>query len=225
MVDRHKIPINNTNAPVIRHLGRQPYAQTFDAMRSFTQNRLSHTGDEIWLVEHEPVFTLGLAADKAHIFHAQDIPIIQSDRGGQVTYHAEGQAIAYLLFNLRAPHHEKHFLRTFVSLIEQAVINMLARHHIDCERKAGAPGIYIKNAKDLRWNGAKIAALGLKVTQHGFTYHGIALNVDMDLTPFSWINPCGDAHLSVVDLKSLHLDISLDDAQNELADELIKVLC
>ncbi len=210
----------------IRHLGRVGYEPVFAAMREFTDTRTSATPDEIWVVEHDPVYTLGLAADIAHVLNPQDIPVVQTDRGGEVTYHGPGQAVIYLLMDLRrrSPE-EKMYVREFVHRIEQSVIDMLAAHNLMCERKMGAPGIYISqpDAKG-RWQGAKIAALGLKVRSNGCTYHGMALNVAMDLTPFSAINPCGYTGLEVVDMKTMGFDISLHEAQLALVKQLQKNL-
>ncbi|MGZ5819458.1 MAG: lipoyl(octanoyl) transferase LipB, partial [Burkholderiaceae bacterium] len=178
-----------SSSPVLRVLGRAEYAPTFDAMRAFTDARTADTPDEIWIVEHPPVFTLGLGADAAHVLDAHDIPVVQTDRGGEVTYHGPGQVVLYLLMDLRRRKADARlFAREFVNNIEQAVIDTLAAYNLTSERKPGAPGIYVS---DSAWQGAKIAALGLKIRANGCTYHGVSLNVAMDLTPFSWINPCG----------------------------------
>lgn len=203
----------------IRHLGRVAYEPTFTAMREFTEGRTPATPDEIWVVEHDPVFTLGLAADPSNVLNAQGIPVVQTDRGGEVTYHGPGQAVIYLLIDLRRRRpEEKMYVREFVRRIEQSVIDMLAEHNLTGERKEGAPGIYIAQT------GAKIAALGLKVRSNGCTYHGMALNVAMDLAPFAAINPCGYAGLDVVDLKTMGVDIALRDAQLMLVQQLQKNL-
>lgn len=196
--------------------GVEPYTQSFAAMRAFTDARDGQTTDQIWLVEHPPVFTLGLGADPAHVIDAHQIPVIQTDRGGEVTYHGPGQAIAYLLFDLRRD--GRRFLaREFVNRIEQAVIDTLATYNCVGERKLGAPGIYV-GAGAAR--GAKIAALGLKIRSNGCTYHGVSLNVAMDLQPFSWINPCGYAGLASIDLRSLGVNASLAEVQHQLAQAL-----
>lgn len=201
---------------VILQRGVESYQQSFDAMRAFTDTRDRYTPDQLWLVEHPPVFTLGLGADPAHVIDAHQIPVIQTDRGGEVTYHGPGQAVAYLLFDLRRA--DRRLLpRDFVHRIEQAVIDTLATYNCAGERKAGAPGIYIAHGAA---RGAKIAALGLKIRANGCTYHGVALNVAMDLQPFSWINPCGYAGLATVDLCSLGVDTPLAEVQNRLAHAL-----
>lgn len=148
-------------------------------MQHFTDTRTPDTTDEIWLLEHPPVFTLGLNGKPEHILDAGDIPVVQCDRGGQVTYHGPGQLIAYLLLDMRR--HELG-VKALVSMIEQAVINLLEEYKIHGQRREGAPGIYVEDAK--------IAALGLRIRK-GCSYHGLSLNVDMDLAPFSRINPCG----------------------------------
>ena len=201
--------------------GLEPYAVTYAAMREFTDARNSATPDTIWIVQHPPVFTLGLAADPSHILDAHHIPIVQSDRGGEVTYHAAGQAILYLLFDLRRKDKKNLLPREFVSAIEQAVIDTLAAYNLHTERHAGAPGIYVADGE---WKGAKIAALGLKIRGNGCTYHGVALNVAMDLTPFSWINPCGYAGLATVDMQTLGIPVPLHDVQQSLASSLIQHL-
>ena len=213
--------MNGKTLPVIKLLGRTAYEPVFDAMREFTDRRTPETPDEIWLLEHEPVFTLGLAADEKHVLNAHDIPLVQTDRGGEVTYHAPGQAIAYLLMDLRRERNGgKMLVREFVHQIEQAVIDTLAAFGIASERRSGAPGIYVIDNAHSNWHGAKIAALGLKVRTNGCTYHGVSLNVDMDLAPFSWINPCGYQDLSVVDMNTLGVDVALHDAQSMLARQL-----
>jgi lipoyl(octanoyl) transferase len=201
--------------------GLEPYAVTYAAMREFTDNRNSTTPDAIWIVQHPPVFTLGLAADPSHVLNAHHIPIEQSDRGGEVTYHAAGQAILYLLFDLRRKDKKNLLPREFVRAIEQAVIDTLAAYNLHTERHAGAPGIYLADGE---YQGAKIAALGLKIRGNGCTYHGVALNVAMDLTPFTWINPCGYAGLTTVDLRTLGIHLPLHDVQQSLASSLLQHL-
>ncbi|RLM48763.1 lipoyl(octanoyl) transferase, partial [Halorubrum sp. Atlit-28R] len=157
----------------------EPYDVTFSAMRAFTDARTAETPDECWIVEHPPVFTLGLGADPSHVLDAHSIPVIPTDRGGEVTYHGPGQAIVYLLIDLRRKRADGRLLaRELVQRIEQAVIDTLAAYNLQGRRKPGAPGIYVANGP---WQGAKIAALGLKVRGNGCTYHGVALNVAMDL--------------------------------------------
>ena len=200
--------------------GMEPYAQSFAAMRAFTDARTTDTPDQLWLVEHPPVYTLGLGADPAHVLDAHDIPVVQTDRGGEVTYHGPGQAVIYLLFDLRREG-RKLLPREFVQGIEQAVIDTLAAYNLTGERKAGAPGIYVA---DGAWRGAKIAALGLKIRGSGCTYHGVSLNVAMDLQPFSWINPCGYAGMATVDMRTLGVSATLDEVQQMLAHHLDKQL-
>ena len=212
---------------LVRELGRADYESTFAAMRAFTDARGADTQDELWIVEHPPVFTLGLGADRGHVLagdgvpsHA--IPIIQTDRGGEVTFHGPGQAVIYLLMDLRRNKPGgKLYARQFVQKIEQAIINVLAAYNLGGERVAGAPGIYIADGPR---KGAKIAALGLKVRGNGCTYHGMSLNVAMDLAPFSWINPCGYAGLQTVDMRSMGIDAPLADVQRRLAAELVTQL-
>ncbi|MBU3707649.1 MAG: lipoyl(octanoyl) transferase LipB [Burkholderiaceae bacterium] len=205
---------------LILRRGIEPYEQCFAAMRAFTDTRNSQTQDQLWLVEHPPVFTLGLGADPAHVINAHHIPVVQTDRGGEVTYHGPGQAIAYLLFDLRRDG-RRLLPRDFVYRIEQAVIDTLATYNCAGERKAGAPGIYIADGD---WRGAKVAALGLKIRANGCTYHGVSLNVAMDLQPFNWINPCGYAGLATIDLQTLGVRARLDEVQDQLARALEKNL-
>ncbi len=205
---------------LILRRGIEPYEQCFAAMRAFTDTRNSQTQDQLWLVEHPPVFTLGLGADPAHVIDAHHIPVVQTDRGGEVTYHGPGQAIAYLLFDLRRDG-RRLLPRDFVYRIEQAVIDTLATYNCEGERKAGAPGIYIADGD---WRGAKVAALGLKIRANGCTYHGVSLNVAMDLQPFNWINPCGYAGLATIDLQTLGVRARLDEVQDQLARALEKNL-
>lgn len=207
--------------PTIIQRGFEPYEASFAAMRAFTDARSADTPDEIWIVEHPPVFTLGLGADPSHVRDAHGIPVVQTDRGGEVTYHGPGQVVAYLLMNLRRNADARMFAREFVKKIEQAAIDTLAAYNLAGERKPGAPGIYMS---DGAWQGAKIAALGLKVRGNGCTYHGVSLNVAMDLAPFSWINPCGYEGLATVDMKTLGVAVSLQDAQLALAHNLTALL-
>ena len=210
------------SSPIIVHRGLEPYEATFAAMRAFTDARTADTRDECWIVEHPPVFTLGLAANPSHVLDAHAIPIIQSDRGGEVTYHGPGQAIIYLMIDLRRNKAGgRLFAREFVHRIEQAVIDVLAAYNLEGRRKPDAPGIYMANNP---WQGAKIAALGLKIRGNGCTYHGVALNVAMDLTPFSWINPCVYEGLTTIDMKTLGVDVTLQDAQSVLAHKLSALL-
>ena len=221
------MPLPSPAPALVRELGRADYDTTFAAMRAFTDARTADTQDELWIVEHPPVFTLGLGADRGHVLagpgvppHA--IPIIQTDRGGEVTFHGPGQAVIYLLMDLRRNKPGgKLYARQFVQKIEQAIINVLAAYNLGGERVAGAPGIYIADGPR---KGAKIAALGLKVRGNGCTYHGMSLNVAMDLAPFSWINPCGYAGLQTVDMRSMGIDAPLAEVQRRLAAELVTQL-
>jgi lipoyl(octanoyl) transferase len=207
---------------LIRNLGRADYEPVFAAMRAFTDARAADTADELWIVEHPPVFTLGLGADRSHVLAPHDIPVVQTDRGGEVTFHGPGQVVIYLLMDLRRNKPGgKLYARQFVAKIEQAVIDVLAAYNLGGERIAGAPGIYIADGPR---KGAKIAALGLKVRGNGCTYHGVSLNVAMDLTPFSWINPCGYSGLATVDMRTMGVDADLADVQQALARQLAQHL-
>lgn len=211
-------------AAIVRDLGRVEYEPTFTAMRAFTDARTPDTPDELWIVEHPPVFTLGLGADRGHLLAgpgipAHSIPIIQTDRGGEVTFHGPGQVVIYLLMDLRRNKPGgKLYARQFVTKIEQAIIDVLAAYNLAGERIAGAPGIYVAEGPR---KGAKIAALGLKVRGNGCTYHGMSLNVAMDLSPFSWINPCGYSGLETVDMRTMGVDAALADVQQALAHALV----
>jgi lipoyl(octanoyl) transferase len=174
----------------IRDLGIQEYSSVFKKMREFTTHRDSTIADEFWCVEHPAVFTMGANADAQHILKRSDIPIVQSDRGGQVTYHGPGQAIIYVLLDLKR---KSMGVKQLVQLIEQSVVDLLNDFGIDSQARAEAHGVYV--------NDAKIASLGLRV-HRGCSYHGLALNVDMDLSPFSMINPCGFPGLAVTQLKN-----------------------
>ena len=180
-----------THQVIVRELGRTEYGPVFRAMRDFTANRGEQTADELWFTEHEPVFTQGQAGKSWHVLAAGDIPVVQTDRGGQVTYHGPGQIVGYLLFDLRRMGLS---VRGLVSGIESAVIDVLAGYGIAAEARPDAPGVYV--------DGAKIAALGLRVRRH-CSYHGLSFNIDMDLEPFQRINPCGMSGLEVTQLKDL----------------------
>jgi lipoyl(octanoyl) transferase len=213
-------------------LGLQPYAPTEAAMRAHTAARGPDTEDELWLVEHEPVFTQGIAGRDAHVLAAGPIPVLRTDRGGQVTYHGPGQVVAYPLLDLRRL---GIHVKEYVFRIEQAVIDTLAACGVTGHRVRGAPGIYVRLADPFghavlapasaapehdRFQGlGKIAALGIKVSRH-CTYHGVALNVAMDLAPFSRIDPCGYAGLRTVDLRSLGVAITWQEAAAALAEAL-----
>lgn len=175
--------------------GQRGYAETLDAMRAFTAERAAQTPDEIWLLQHPPVYTLGLAGRDAHVLDAGEIPVVRTERGGQVTYHGPGQVVAYLLLDLRRL---GLGVRDLVARIEDATIALLAAEGVPAVRRAGAPGVYVADHHP-HAAGAKIASLGLKVSR-GCSYHGVALNVAMDLAPFSRIDPCGYPGLAVTDL-------------------------
>jgi lipoyl(octanoyl) transferase len=202
---------------VLRWRGSELYEARFEAMRAFTDARTVDTPDEIWLVEHPPVFTLGQAGDPAHLLADSAIPLVKVDRGGQITYHGPGQVVAYLLLYLRR---RKLMVREMVMRIEQAVIDTLAAYNLAGERKAGAPGIYVAPGPDAGLHaGAKIAALGLKI-RNGCSYHGVSLNVNMDLRPFLAINPCGYAGLETVDMATLGVAAGWDDVARTFAERL-----
>ena len=193
---------------VVRSLGRVEYEPTWRAMQAFTAQRTSDTPDEIWLLEHPPVYTQGQAGRAEHLIAATDIPVVPIDRGGQITFHGPGQVVAYVLVDLRR---RGYGIRELVARMEQAVIDVLAAHGAAAARLAGAPGVYV--------DGAKIAALGLRV-KHGCTYHGLAFNVDMDLTPFAAINPCGYAGMRVTQCRDLGVKLTLPQAEQALAQAL-----
>lgn len=174
---------------LVRHLGLQPYEPVSQAMHDFTDMRDDTTPDEIWLVEHMPVFTQGQAGKAEHLLMTGDIPVIQSDRGGQVTYHGPGQQVMYVLLNLKR---RKLGVRELVTLLEQTVVNTLAEYGIDAHPRADAPGVYIGEMK--------ICSLGLRIRK-GCSFHGLALNINMDLTPFQRINPCGYAGMEMTQMR------------------------
>ncbi|NJD24870.1 MAG: lipoyl(octanoyl) transferase LipB [Betaproteobacteria bacterium] len=199
-------------APVVKRLGRVDYEPTFQAMQAFTAARTAETADEVWIVEHPPVYTLGQAGKPEHILRDIGIPLVRIDRGGQVTYHGPGQVVIYLLLDLARL---KIKVRELVSAIEQAVIDLLAEHGITAERRAGAPGVYVGEAK--------VAALGLRI-RNGCSYHGVALNVDMDLSPFAAINPCGYAGLKVTQTRNLGIPLTVTEASERLTHHLLRQL-
>jgi lipoyl(octanoyl) transferase len=190
---------------IIRLLGRVPYVQAYEDMRRFTATRDASTPDELWLLEHPPVYTLGQAGRLEHLLRETAIPVARVDRGGQITFHGPGQLIAYALLDLRR---RGFTVRRLVATLEQAVIDLLADYRIAGERRPGAPGVYVA--------GAKIAALGLRV-RNGCSYHGLALNVAMDLAPFRDIDPCGYAGLQVTQLTALGAAASAADVADRLA--------
>ena len=196
--------IQADKATIIRRLGLAEYASTYQAMRRFTDSRGTKTPDELWVLEHPAVYTVGIAGRAEHFPRSGEVPVERVDRGGQITYHGPGQAIVYALIDLAR---SGLTVRGMVSLIEQAVMELLAAHSVGAERRNGAPGVYV--------DGAKIAALGLRV-RRGCCYHGVALNVDMDLAPFSAIDPCGYPGLAVTQTRAHGV---LADAQG-MGDEL-----
>ena len=220
----------------VRNLGRVDYVDTALSMQSFTASRTTDTPDELWLCEHNPVFTQGIAGKADHLLHPGDIQIVQTNRGGQVTYHGPGQLVAYPLIDLRRT---GYFVKEYVYRLEEAVIRTLMHFGVTGHRVAHAPGVYVRlddpgghsmlaqrpqkglgkdDAQDFDGLG-KIAALGIKVSQH-CTYHGVALNVNMDLEPYTRINPCGYAGLRTVDLSTMGVNIPIDEAARVLADQL-----
>ena len=180
-----------TRAPLLRRLGRVDYVPTWHAMQAFTAARTPDTPDELWLVEHPPVFTQGQAGRPEHVLADLGIPVVPIDRGGQVTYHGPGQVVVYVMLDLRR---RGYGVKGLVARLEQAVIDLLAELGVAADRRPGAPGVYVGEAK--------IAALGLRI-RNGCSYHGVSLNVDMDLTPFTAINPCGYAGLPVTQTRDL----------------------
>ena len=202
---------------IIRQLGRVDYQVTWDQMRAFTDARTPDTEDELWVCEHAPVFTQGVAGKPEHLLiNPLSIPVVKTDRGGQITYHGPGQAMVYVLFNLKRA---GYGVREMVLRIENAVIEVLAARNIKAYGKRDAPGVYVKRGMQE----AKIAALGLKV-RNGCTYHGVAFNVNMDLTPFSFINPCGFENLRVTHLHELDVSLTLEQASMRLAEALQRQL-
>ncbi|MDZ7654283.1 MAG: lipoyl(octanoyl) transferase LipB [Burkholderiaceae bacterium] len=210
--------------PVVRQLGRADYLATWEAMRTFTAQRDAHTPDELWVIEHPPVYTLGQAGKRDHLLAPGHIPVIATDRGGQVTYHGPGQVVIYPLIDLRRL---GIYVKELVFRIEQAVIQTLAAYGVDGRRVKGAPGVYVpwlaSTATGELAGMAKIAALGIKVTG-GCSYHGVALNVAMDLEPFARINPCGYAGLPTVDLATLGASVTWQQAADSLAERLAQHL-
>ena len=200
-------------ALVVKHPGLQPYEQIFQAMQQFTDTRDETTADQIWVVQHPPVFTQGLNGKPEHLIAMQDtIPLVQTDRGGQVTYHGPGQLIIYLMIDLKRA---KLSVRDLVHRMEQAIINLLNDYQLQGQAREDAPGVYV--------NQQKIASLGLKVRKHR-SYHGLALNVDMDLTPFEWINPCGLSGMQMTQISSLVEHCSYQDIEQQAIQHLRQIL-
>ncbi|ATG59712.1 octanoyltransferase [Pseudoalteromonas sp. 13-15] len=200
------------NTLIVRQLGRQRYMPIWQKMQDFTDTRDENTPDEIWLVEHESVFTQGQAGKDEHLLAPGDIEVIKVDRGGQVTYHGPGQQMMYVLFNLRRL---KIGVRELVTWLEECIIESLAEYNIEAYAKADAPGVYV--------NDSKIASLGLRV-RRGCSFHGLALNVNMDLSPFLRINPCGYAGMNMVQTKELEGPQNLQSAGEGLVKHMIKKL-
>lgn len=201
-----------SDALIIRDLGLVDYTSTWQRMQQFTDQRNDDTIDEIWLLEHPPVFTQGQAGKAEHLLFPGDIPVVQVDRGGQVTYHGPGQLVAYVLLNIKR---RNLGVRQLVNLIEQSIIATLAQNQVEAYAKADAPGVYVDEKK--------VASLGLRVRK-GCTFHGLALNVDMDLSPFSRINPCGYAGMQMVQSKDLGGPVSMQQAKQQLSAQLVKLL-
>ncbi|MEO9274864.1 lipoyl(octanoyl) transferase LipB [Marinomonas sp. 5E14-1] len=197
---------------ICRNLGVVEYSDIWDRMKNFTQTRTKDDADEIWLLEHPPLFTQGQAGKQEHLLAPGDIPVIQVDRGGQVTYHGPGQLVAYVLIDLKRL---GIGVRDLVNVLENSVIQVLAKNAIDAYPKPDAPGVYV--------DGQKIASLGLRV-RRGCSFHGLALNVDMDLTPFDRINPCGYQGLKMVDMKHLNSNVVLSNIKVQLANQLAELL-
>lgn len=200
------------NKLIVKKLGRQDYEPVWKAMHKFTDERTEEDVDQVWLVEHNPVFTQGQAGKAEHVLNAGDIPVIQSDRGGQVTYHGPGQLVAYFLINIRR---KKFGVRDLVTHIENLVINTLKAYNIDSTARPDAPGVYV--------DGKKICSLGLRI-RRGCSFHGLALNVDMDLSPFQRINPCGYQGMEMAQVSQLGGPSELENVEQQLIQELVELL-
>ena len=191
----------------IKHLGRQDYQDSWDSMRATISGKTQEDGDEVWLLEHPPVFTIGQAGPKDNLLESSSIPVVRSDRGGEITFHGPGQLVVYFIINLRrlgwGP-------KRLVKELEELINNLLKQYSIEADRKTGFPGIYVEEKK--------IASIGLKINR-GFSYHGISLNVDMDMSPFKQINPCGISSLQLIQMKDL-TDVSMDDVRNNFAEAI-----
>ena len=223
---------------MIKQLGRVPYLPTYQAMQDFTAARAPDTPDELWVCEHPPVFTQGLAGHEDHLLAPGDIPVVPTNRGGQVTFHGPGQVVAYPLIDLKRA---GYYVKEYVYRIEEAVIRTLDHFGVTGHRVSGAPGIYVRlddphshamlaqrpqkhASKDPNFAGlGKIAALGIKVSRH-CTYHGVALNVAMDLSPYQRINPCGYQGLQTVDLSTIGVSVSWQEAADVLSQKLVTYL-
>ena len=219
---------------LVKHLGLVPYPDAYQAMQDFSSKRTVDTADELWLCQHDPVFTQGLAGLASHVFNPGAIPVIPTNRGGQVTYHGPGQVMAYPLLNLQRA---GYFVKEYVYRLEESVIRTLAHFGVTGHRVANAPGIYVRLADPFAHTAltgpalphdpfkgmGKISALGIKVSRH-CSYHGLALNVKMDLEPFDRINPCGYAGLQSVDLFTIGVNTSWEEAADVLAHKLTALL-
>ena len=206
------LPASTLLSPKVKFFGIAEYEATWHAMKHFTTHRTTATRDEIWLLQHPPTYTLGQAGLPEHLLNARNIPVVKIDRGGQITYHGPGQIVVYLLLDLRR---WKINVRELVRLMEQAVIDILADYNITASGRIDAPGVYVGDAK--------IAALGLKI-KHGCCYHGLAFNIDMDLTPYDFINPCGYKGLRVTQLKDFGISATVEQIEQRLAQNLITLL-
>ncbi len=195
---------------IIKYLGRTDYRQTWDGMKQFTHGRDAKTQDELWITEHAPVFTQGLNGKPEHLLNPGDIPVIQIDRGGQVTYHGPGQLVLYCLVDIQRL---GLGIRSFITRIEKSIIELLDQYGIEALGRVNAPGVYVDEAK--------IAALGLRIRK-GCCYHGLSLNIDMDLRPFERINPCGYAGLAVTQIAQFGVNPSLEQVGRELAELLVR---
>jgi len=196
----------------IKHLGVRDYTETWQEMQAFTENRTEQTQDQLWMLEHDPVFTLGLAGKTEHLLNPGSIPVVQSDRGGQVTYHGPGQLIAYVMYDMNRA---GIGVRKLVELLQSAAIYLLKQHGAEAHTLPKAPGVYVDNKK--------IAAVGLRV-RHGRSFHGISLNVDMDLEPFSRINPCGYPDMRVTQITDLGIDTTLNQVSIQLSSAINNLL-
>jgi len=201
-----------TDQLIIRDLGRVDYVDTWQRMQQFTDSRDEQTPDELWLLEHDPVFTQGQAGKAEHLLFPGEIPVVQVDRGGQVTYHGPGQLVVYVLLNIKR---RNLGVRQLVNLIEQSIVDTLAIYQLNAYAKADAPGVYVDEKK--------VASLGLRIRK-GCSFHGLALNVDMDLSPFQRINPCGYAGMQMIQTKDIGGPASIADAKQQLTHQLLQLL-
>jgi lipoyl(octanoyl) transferase len=205
-------PLALTDQLIIRDLGRVDYVDTWQRMQHFTDSRDEQTPDELWLLEHDPVFTQGQAGKAEHLLFPGEIPVVQVDRGGQVTYHGPGQLVVYVLLNIKR---RNLGVRQLVNLIEQSIVDTLAIHQLNAYAKADAPGVYVDEKK--------VASLGLRIRK-GCSFHGLALNVDMDLSPFQRINPCGYAGMQMIQTKDIGGPATIADAKQQLTHQLLQLL-